>query len=737
MSRIPRLSLVLAPLLLYTVLAVVATWPLAVHFDTHIPGDRGDGPNFIWRLWWVPHALFTLHQSPWTTGLIFHPQQTALAFDTLVPLYGIASHPLQVLGGPVVAYNLLLLGSIAAAAWTAFLLVRGLAGGWAGPLLAGALFGFSPYMLAHVRGHLNLVAIWPLPLFALCLARALERGSARWAAGAGAALGVLSLIDYQNAVFALLLAVFAGLAIIRRPGPPLRPALRAGLWVVAVWLLVFAPLLFPALAAVGGGFSPAASLRDARFYSADLTAFLSPGDPQLARSGSPDFHGIGGIEGVAYVGWFALLLAALGAVRGRAPRATPGSPAVLGPGFWVACAAVFGLLALGPELHVNGQSTFSVAGLQFSVPLPYAVLHQVPLMNAVRVPSRFAVMVYLAVAVLAGYGVATLRRQPVAGSWMANFRSGALGFLLLPFAAGLAVDYRPPELPLRSVQAPAFYTWLASQPGDGALLTLPIQLAAGSGATVGEDQQLIQSYQTVHRRPVVNGHVARGPAALVGYYGDLPVLSWLLDPFAQRPAPEDLDPATFARAVGDLHLDYAVLHKRYYDAAGLDLVSRYFAEAMAQPLIWDDPDTLVFRLSPEPPAPSSFHASLLPVPSSFLASLEPGLSLLEPSGGILVSDEFPVLRWEPDDLDKGGSEFEVQLAASPAFTGVFLYHERIDGRLTDPPFSYRVPGSYPLDPATLYFWRVRRLAASAEAPASLPGPWSLPQTFRTPPAGAS
>ncbi|MGB9299253.1 MAG: hypothetical protein WCD51_01535, partial [Anaerolineae bacterium] len=45
----------------YLLLTVFLTYPLVLHFTTHVPGDGSDDPALAWNLWWVKHAIVDLH----------------------------------------------------------------------------------------------------------------------------------------------------------------------------------------------------------------------------------------------------------------------------------------------------------------------------------------------------------------------------------------------------------------------------------------------------------------------------------------------------------------------------------------------------------------------------------------------------------------------------------------------------------------------------------------------------
>ncbi len=44
-------------ILLYTLLALLLTWPLITHIGSHVPGDGIDDPSLAWNLWWIKARL--------------------------------------------------------------------------------------------------------------------------------------------------------------------------------------------------------------------------------------------------------------------------------------------------------------------------------------------------------------------------------------------------------------------------------------------------------------------------------------------------------------------------------------------------------------------------------------------------------------------------------------------------------------------------------------------------------
>jgi len=60
-------------LLLYAVLTTVMTYPAVLFLRTKILGGPEDNFHFLWELWYVAHALFDLHKSPFFDPDVFVP----------------------------------------------------------------------------------------------------------------------------------------------------------------------------------------------------------------------------------------------------------------------------------------------------------------------------------------------------------------------------------------------------------------------------------------------------------------------------------------------------------------------------------------------------------------------------------------------------------------------------------------------------------------------------------------
>jgi hypothetical protein len=190
----------------FAVVAVICSFPLVTHLDTHIPGSiPGDNVSFLWNVWWMRVALAS-HQDFFHTTYLFAPVGTDLSLHTHMALPALIAATLFGRMSPVQALNVTVLLSLWLNGVTAYAVSWRLTRSAVAASIGGVIFSTSPFMAAHLNGHFNLTAAWVLPLFAIAWQRALT-GSRRWIGIAGLWLGVIAYVDYYYFVYAAILAI--------------------------------------------------------------------------------------------------------------------------------------------------------------------------------------------------------------------------------------------------------------------------------------------------------------------------------------------------------------------------------------------------------------------------------------------------------------------------------------------------------------------------------------------------
>jgi len=253
-----------------------------------------------------------------------------------------------------------------------------------------------------------------------------------------------------------------------------------------------------------------------------------------------------------------------------------------GRAFWLTALIGFGFLSLGPVLHFAGQLV-TVDGQRIF--LPYAALHLLPLMDISRVPARLGLLVTLAVAVLAGAGMARLLQG---GLRQARWRLGLAGLAALAVCAELAwVPY-----PVTEAHVPPFYHRLAQESDGGALLEIPI-------VHYPEEHTERMLYQTVHGHPLFGGYISRGDPHIP--YEQIPGFRafWSLSDRREVTEATVTDWQEQARAALDHYgAGYVVLERRSLFLPRLQaaqILARSILGSTAE--IYRDEETIAYRVS--------------------------------------------------------------------------------------------------------------------------------------------
>ena len=433
-----------ASVLGYGVLLAVMSWPLVRDLAHAGPMDRPDGRLNAWILAWAGPTLF---ENP--AGLFdapaFHPLPDALAFSENLLLPAVVVAPLQRTFGPVLAYNVALLGSLLLSGLAAQLLVRRASGDRLAAFVAGAFFAAGPHRwtrLSHLHAQVTLF----LPLALLALDRFWESRTLRRALVVGLMLALQGLSSvYLGAITATALGTAVLVALFGGLRPRELGRLAAGLLLAGVLLWPVTEPYLRMRAFQGQEFG----LETVAIYAATLPSYVAAGTqawgPLTQRLLDPTT-----IRDTLFPGLCVLALGIAGlASAPRRYRAVA-----------VVASAVAVLFSLGPETAF------------------YRFLHEhLVLVRGVRALARFALVPTLALSVLAGLALAGRRRLVVLA---------ALALMLLESA----------NLPLRleRYDGPSEASrWLAGKPG--AVLVLPL----------AENDTLAMLDGLAHRRPLVNG----------------------------------------------------------------------------------------------------------------------------------------------------------------------------------------------------------------------------------------
>jgi hypothetical protein len=471
-------------LALYAVLTVALTWPWARHLRVM---DAGDSAFFAWVMAWEIHCLKTdLSQLPHAN--IFHPLRYTLGMDEPVAATTILILPMAPFtDDAVLMLNIARLLTFLVSAFTAYLLARDLGAGEGPALIAGAAFGFSPIRTDQVA-HLSTLGTQWLPLILLFMRRFFRDGRAR-----DAFLAALFFVldgyacGYHGVIGLIVLPAFALVLLWGRWNRlplALAAAAAAGLGMFPLYLLHNAAL------------SPLRYVRSASetvFYSASLETFLATSswnrlygelmDPFRTTHSNNLFPG------------FVLPVLALAAGLSLLRRRIRPSREALALVILGLAAAV---VALGPEVRILDRALMRG-------PFGYARDLVPGLFTMIRVPSRSGPFLALSLAMLAAKALA-LWRPPSSALVVVGALALAetvIAPIPMPGWSQVVNTRRPP---------PTVYSWLASQPGDGPVVELPILNIDGIFTRPAYHESIYQLHSVHHWKKLVNGYAGIEPA---------------------------------------------------------------------------------------------------------------------------------------------------------------------------------------------------------------------------------
>ena len=483
----PRCLVILA---VYTLIAIILTWPLAAQFTSHVPGGNNDLFQNYWNLWLWKTSFFEQGVSPYSTDMLFSGTETSLAFHTHSPANTLLALPFLLLLGEGAALSLATLCGFILAAFGAYLLAKELLGDWRGAFLCGLIFAFFPQHFEQSLEHLNLSSYGAMPLFLLWMIRAIREPSSRSWIYCGLFFALNCLFAWHNGLM-LLPGALALFLIELRKRPRERKLIATGAAIASlVAILICLPFAWGMLSElVSGTGSPAKPPINKPLDP----AFLAIPSAQHSLFGPlvSDLHeqyrSYKSVGFTAYLG-LATILLVLSTVFFRFKRTdsfadfrndSPG----LSLRFWSCFGGFFLLLALGAELRFLGSGT--------GLPLPFALLRELPVFSSLRVANRFLVPAMLGLSILAGAGACLWLRQS------ANPRR-----LLGIFIAAVLLDFLSIPYPMRELPRPG-WTQAAAKAPEGVLLNIP----GGYRARAADDMYL----QTLHGRAIAGGYVSVTP----------------------------------------------------------------------------------------------------------------------------------------------------------------------------------------------------------------------------------
>ena len=466
----------LVSVVLFALLAVAHTWPLATDPAHLSRNDNADTVLNEWTIAWVAHQAPRDPMHLFDAN-IFYPDRNTLAYSEHLLVPAVLGAPLLWLGAsPVLTYNFLVLVGLTLTGWTMSLLMWRWTGDWSAGVISGVLLAFNAHTLTRLP-HVQALHAEFLPLALLAFDRLLRTPRRRTAVLLAFWFALQGLTSYYLLVFTMV-ALVVGCAV--RPedwrdgrARRLLPLLTlAGVLAIAF----VTPFLLPYMRL--GIVRP---LDEVAHYAATWRDYLAT--PARVHYDSWSARWFGG-SAALFPGLTGLALAAIALATGT---------------------AVF-------DRRARMALAFGAAGLALSFGPAlsgYAALYRwVPLLQGIRNAARFGYLVIVAVAVLAGFGVADVR-----GRW-----HGARWLQIATIGVFLAVNLDAFAAPIEYVRADRvspLYTQLRLLPN-----AIVVEFPFYPPDRIFHNAPYLLN-ATGHWRPLLNGYSGIVPASYVEHAREL------------------------------------------------------------------------------------------------------------------------------------------------------------------------------------------------------------------------
>jgi len=652
----------LAVVLGFVLVASAFTWPLPIRLGTHLTGDPGgDTSVYLWNQW-VFHKEALRGNNPFGTEQILSlTERIDLSQHNYTVFLNLLALPLISVLGVVASFNLVYLAmSVLTSLMTYGLARAAFSVTRAEAFLAGAVFAWSPVLVARSTGHFSLAAAAPLPAFIWALVRAEQNRTAGNAALVGLCIAWAALCDAYYGVYCVMIAVLYVATVAVRVTRAATPAPRGPwVWLLDVLIVCFAGLTCGLALGRGGEFEILGiAVRMRSLYTPVLiltvlatVRFLVWWRPTFSRI--PDFGPLP-IKAVL-VGVLACVGPLAPVLYGTVERIVDGrfvSPKI----FWRSSPRGVDLLAFitpnpnhpvvrllfgdqqatAPTQFVEYTASFSVvaiivvgaamwlakfrpragwwwitigfallalgpfiyvAGTNTHVPGPWALFRYVTPMSLARTPTRFAIVAALGLAMLMAGALAAIGTR-----WPERRRA-----ITALVAVLLAIELWPAPRTLYSASISPVYDTIAADPRDVRVLTLPFGVRDGV-SSIGNFRPRSQFNQTRHQKPLIGGYLSRiSPRRIEQMREGRPTLGILMKMSERQPLTrEDLE-VLQARGPGfaaRTRLGYVVIDQRYFPESSAQAV----IDAWGLEEIQRDQHLTLYR----PGAPSMSEAGPVP-----------------------------------------------------------------------------------------------------------------------------
>ena len=486
-----------------SILILIMTYPLLIKINSCIPGFFSTDETYgtLWNYWRIKHAAVNQLSLESTEFLAYPYGLNMYSSGTVYYLHSFMENFLLKVVSPALMYNLQVFFNFLLSGFFMFLLVQYITKDKIAGFFSAAIYAFCPYQFVRSWQHLSLTYNQWIPLCLLAIFLVKDKCSKKnMLFFVGAFLLLFSFdysIVYSTMVGVAFFIIYATVRALKR-----REELKFIGRTLLLLTIVFV-ILIPQLLPVLQNFIYKADLssqishtyvkdfgdlfvQSAKPLSYFLPAITHPIFGKLTESFvGTKLYGESLTEHTLYLGWIPLILAFYAVRRWRKlkEQTTDRRPETTNfyMGYFIFLAIIAWLFSQSPW--------WSLGPLKIYMP-SFFMYKLLPMFRAY---CRFGIVVMLAVAVLAGFGLKFFLNRFKSKKVRIGLAGLFLGLTLFEFWNW------PPYKVIDISQVPSVYYWLQQQLQDSVVAEYPID-------TNGQNE-MYKFYQTKHEKKIVNGSI--------------------------------------------------------------------------------------------------------------------------------------------------------------------------------------------------------------------------------------
>ncbi|MFN7170159.1 MAG: hypothetical protein ACK4NT_02815 [Candidatus Omnitrophota bacterium] len=504
--------------LIFVILIFILTFPLIIKFSTSIPGffSTDEPYGAMWSFWRIKYS-FLNKLSLKRTDLIAYPFGMDLYASGFISyLWLFWTHLLSIFTNPVFTWSIQIILNLFLSAVFSYLLVFYLTGNKMSAILGGMIFGFCPYQFVRIWQHLGLTYNQWLPLVLLSVILLKENPLSKKRIFLFLISFFLLLSFDWSVMYMGIISLFCFLFYIsfyhwriklfnqkRLILADLKFCGKIFIFILLVFIILSPQFLWAIKNRVSMNkisFSPSAFshyvrpfedlfTQSAKPLSYFLPAVVHPVFGKFTERfiGSP-LYGVSFTEHTLYLGWIPIILALFAFRRWRRYRkGLRDNGQELSErenfyiGFFVLLAIMAWFFSQPPRWNFGPIKIFMPSFFMYKI---------LPMFRAY---CRFGIVLMLAIAVLAGFGLKFITL---------NIKHKTLNIAVTVLFCGLVLfefwNY-PPFKIIDVSRVPQVYYWLKGQSGDFAIAEYPLD--------ADSPNEMYKFYQTRHEKKIINGTI--------------------------------------------------------------------------------------------------------------------------------------------------------------------------------------------------------------------------------------